>query len=95
MNEYMLRCISSWSKRKEIIIHFKNRLFIDELIITKDFYVCFQEKKAKRDKERDERIAQGDVKEKETARFQERSKLLSLLQPLGFNIKDIHPDGNW
>lgn len=60
-----------------------------------DCYVCFQEKKAKKDKERDERIAQGDVEEKETARFQERSKLLSLLQPLGFNIKDIHPDGNW
>lgn len=60
-----------------------------------DFYVCIQEKKAKKNKERDERIAQGDIEEKESARFQERSKLLSLLQPLGFCIKDIHPDGNW
>lgn len=54
-----------------------------------------QEKKLRKEEERERRIAESEVKESETERHIERSKLLSLLEPLGLIIKDIKPDGNW
>ena len=48
-----------------------------------------------KEQERERRIAEGEVKEIDTERYIERSKLLSLLEPLGLTIKDIIPDGNW
>ena len=54
-----------------------------------------QEKKAKLEREREDRITQGAVKEEDTMGHQERSKFLSLLEPLRLSIKDINPDGNW
>ena len=48
-----------------------------------------------KEQERERRIAEGEIKEIDTERYIERSKLLSLLEPLGLTIKDIIPDGNW
>lgn len=53
-----------------------------------------REKKAKLEREREDRITQGAVKEEDTMGHQERSKFQSLLEPLRLSIKDINPDGN-
>ncbi|XP_019855506.1 PREDICTED: OTU domain-containing protein 6B-like [Amphimedon queenslandica] len=53
-----------------------------------------KERKQRQEQERERRIAEGEVEETNTSRYQERQKLLSLLEPQGLTIKDIQPDGN-
>ena len=57
--------------------------------------MCPQDKRARKEREREQRIAEGWVEEADTSRHQERTQLLSLLMPLRLTIKDIPPDGNW
>ena len=81
----------SKAQRRRVSTSLSNRLFLS---------FCFasnylQEKKAKLEREREDRITQGAVKEEDTMGHQERSKFQSLLEPLRLSIKDINPDGNW
>ncbi len=55
-----------------------------------------QEKKAQREREKEQRIAKGEaVASLNNPRLSEREKLTSILQPLGLAVKDIPPDGHW
>ena len=84
----------------KFLLHFLIQVNIDNnnnyyyhLIVYFLFY--FKERKQRQEQERERRIAEGEVEETDTSRYQERQKLISLLGPLGLTIKDIQPDGNW
>ena len=54
-----------------------------------------QEKKAQKEQERGQRIAEGEAEAAiDNPRLREREKLTSLLSPLGMEIKDIPSDGH-
>ena len=54
-----------------------------------------QEKRARRENEREQRIEQAVVSDANNPRMQERWKLLSALRPHRLTVKDVVPDGNW
>ena len=56
-----------------------------------------QDRKAKQEKEREQRIAEGEaeVLGAGNPRLQEQEELQSCLVPQGLTIKDIPSDGNW
>ena len=54
-----------------------------------------QEKRARKENEREQRIEQAVMSEANNPRLEERWKLLSTLRPHRLTIKDVAPDGNW
>lgn len=58
-------------------------------------FVLQQDKKAQLEREREQRIAEGDAEgTTNNPRLTERQKLTSMFDPLELTIRDIKPDGH-